>query len=123
MSILYLSQYSIPNYKIPSLDSFAESLIQEQEKLVQMAVLQNSKNQALLVTDSTKAQDEGRPKGKDPKISYSKPKENHKTSEGASSSEKNKNFENKMCPYCMRGFHPEDSCMKKLVDQFIALLE
>ena len=74
MSIMYLSLYSIPNWKMPSLDSFAESLIQEQEKLVQMGVIQTSKNQALLVTYSTKAQAKGRPKGKDPKASNSKPK-------------------------------------------------
>ena len=112
---------SIPNWKIPSLDSFVESLIQEQEKLVQMGVLQTSKNQALLVTYSTKAQAKGRNKGKEPKASNSKPKESHKSSEGASGSKKKKKFEKKMCPYCMRVFHPEDSCMKKTLDQLKAL--
>ena len=51
-----------------------------------MGVIQSSKDQALLVTDSTKAQAKGRPKGKEPK-------ENHKTtSEGASGSKKKKKF-------------------------------
>ena len=62
-----------------------------------MGVIHTSKDQALLVTDSTKAQDKGRPKGKE------------------------KNFEKKKCPYCMRGFHPEYSCMKKTLDQLKAL--
>ena len=82
-----------------------------------MGVIHTSKDQDLLVTDSTKVQDKGRPKGKEPKSHDFKPKENHKTSEGASSSNKKKNFEKKKCPYCIRGFHPKDSCMKKTLDQ------
>ena len=74
---------SIPNWKMPSLDSFVESLIQEQDKLVQMGVLQASKNQALLMSDSTNAQAKGNHKGKYPKASDSKPKESRKSSEGA----------------------------------------
>ena len=81
-----------------------------------MGVIQTSKDQALLVTDSTKVQDKGRPKGKDPKAADSNPKENQKTYEGASNSKKNKKFEKKKCPYCMKGFHPEDSCMKNTLD-------
>ena len=41
---------SIPNWKMPSLDAFVEFLIQEQDKFVQMRVVQNSKNQALLMS-------------------------------------------------------------------------
>ena len=81
-----------------------------------MGVIQTSKYQSLLVIDSTKAQVKVIPKGKDPKAYDSKPKENQKTSEGDSGSKKKKRFEKKMCPYCMRGFHPQDSCMKKTLD-------
>ena len=88
-----------------------------------MGVLQTSKNQSLLVTDSTKAQDKGRAKGKEPKAYDSKPKESKKTPEGSLSSKKKKKFEKNMCPYCMRGFHLEDSCMKKQVDKLTALLQ
>ena len=80
----------IPNWKMPSLDGFIESLIQEKEKLLQMGVLQNSKNQSLLMSDSTNAQDKGKHKGKDPKASYSKPKESQKSSEGDSGSKREK---------------------------------
>ena len=86
-----------------------------------MGVIQTSKDQALLVIDSTKAQAKGRPMGKDLKSFDSNPKENQKTSEGASGSKKKKRFENKKCPHCMRGFHPEDSCMKKTLDQMKVL--
>ena len=73
------------------------------------------------MTDSTKVQYKGRTKGREPKEVDSKPKENQKTSKGASKSNKSNKFENKKCPYCMRGFHPEESCMKKIVDQWNVL--
>ena len=49
---------------MPSLDAFVESLIQEKDKLVQMGVIQTSKNQALDVglkrcTRKREAQREG----------------------------------------------------------------
>ena len=47
-----------------------------------MGVIHTSKNQSLPVTDSTKAQAKGIPKGKEPK-------ENQKTSEGDSGSNNN----------------------------------
>ena len=53
VSIFHSRRASIPNWNIPSLDSFSKSLIQEKEKLVQMGVIETSKNQALLVIDST----------------------------------------------------------------------
>ena len=73
------------------------------------------------MTHSTKEQVKGRYKGNKHKTTDLKPKENHKTSEGASVSKKNKKFEKKNCPYCMRGFHPEESCMKKTFEQLKAL--
>ena len=106
VSIFHFGRASIPNWKIPSLDSFVKSLIQEQEKLNWMGVIKNSKYQSLLVTNSTKAQAKGKSKEKEPKANDSKPKENQKTFEGASGSKKKKKFEKNMCPYCMRGFHP-----------------
>ena len=84
VSIFNSKMDSFLSWKIPSLDSFFESLIQEQENLVQMGVIKTSKYQALLVTYSTKAQDKGRSKGKEHTNTDSKPKENLKTSQGAS---------------------------------------
>ena len=80
VSIFHFGRDSIPNCKMPSLDSFVESLIYEEEKLVQMGVIQTSKSQALLVTETTKVQAKGRPKGKEPKAYDSKPKDNHNNS-------------------------------------------
>ena len=86
-----------------------------------MGFIQTSKDQALLVTDSTKVQAKGISKGKEHRTTNSKPKENQNISEGATGSNKKKGFEKKKCPYCMRGFHPEDSCMKKTRYQLKAL--
>ena len=84
--------------------------------MIRMGVIKTSKDQALLVTNSRKAQYKGKSKKKDPKVVDLKPKQNQQTSEGASGSNKKKKFEKKKCPYCMRSFHLEDSCMKKTLD-------
>ena len=81
-----------------------------------MGVLQNSKNQAPLMTDSINAQDKGRHNGKEPKAFDSNYKESHNPSEGDLGSNKNKKFEKKKFPYCMRGFHPENHCVKNHID-------
>ena len=51
VSTFHFERTSTRSWKIPSLDSFVESLIQEKYKLVKMGVIQTSKNQAILVTD------------------------------------------------------------------------
>ena len=56
VSIFHSKWEGFLDWKIPSLDSFFESLIKEQEKLIQMGVIKTSKDQDLLVTDSSKAQ-------------------------------------------------------------------
>ena len=76
VSTFHSGRASSSSWKMPSLDAFVESLIQEQDKLVQMGLFQSSKNQALLMSDSNNAQDKGKHKGKDPKATDSKPKEN-----------------------------------------------
>ena len=47
------------DWKLPSLDSFSKSLIKIQNKFIRMGVIKTSKYQALLVTDSSKAQAQG----------------------------------------------------------------
>ena len=82
VSTFHSRRASIPNWKFPSLDSFVESLIQEQDKLVQMGVIQTSKNQALLMKYSNNVQERGKHKGKETKTSDSKEKENQRYSDG-----------------------------------------
>ena len=54
-----------PNWRNPSLNSFLESLIQEQDKLIQMGVIRASTNQALLVGETNNAEARRKQKGKD----------------------------------------------------------
>ena len=108
---------------MPSLDAFVESLIQEQDKLVQMGVIQTSKNQALFVGDSNNAHERGKHKGKETKNIDSKPKDNKISFDLALGSKKKKKFEKTRCPYCMRGFHLESQCMKKTINQLSTLVK
>ena len=71
-----------------------------------MGVIKTSKDQTLRETDSTKAQAKGKSNGKDPKLVDLNPKQNQKTFKEAQRYKNKKKFENNMCPYCMRGFHP-----------------
>ena len=112
VSIFHSKQEIFPDWKDPSLDSFSESLIKEQHKLIRMGVIKTSKDQYILVFYSSKVQAKGKSKNKEPKEADSNPKQNQQTFEGASSSKK----KNKKCPYYMRGFHPEASCMKKTLN-------
>ena len=78
-----------------------------------MGVLQTSKNQALLMSNSTNAQAKGKLKEKEPKASDSKPKESQNYSERGFSAKIKKKFEKTKRPYCMRGFHPKSHYMNK----------
>ena len=72
-----------------------------------MGVIQNSKNQSLLMLDSNNVEAIGKHKWKETKNIDSKPKKNQKYSDGASGSKKKNKIEKTRCTYCMRGFHPE----------------
>ena len=58
-----------------------------------MEVIQNSKNQALLMSYSNNAQSKGKHKRKEPKATDLKPKENQRYFDGASGSKKKKEKE------------------------------
>ena len=87
-----------------------------------MGVIQTSKDQYILVNNSSKVLAKGKSKNKEPTTDDSKPKPNQQSSEGASSSKKKK-FENKLCLYCEKGYHIEEHCMRKQLDEMSALLK
>ena len=60
VSIFHSKREIFPDCKIPTLDSFYESLIKEQDKLIQMGVIKSSKVQYFLVIDSSKVQEKGK---------------------------------------------------------------
>ena len=90
--------------------------------MIRMGVIQTSKYQSLLVTDSSKAQAMWKSKKKEPKVADSKPKQNQQAFEGASGSTKKK-FEKKLCIYFEKGYHLEEHCMRKKLDEMFALLK
>ena len=55
----------------------------------------------------------------------SKSKDKHIPSDGDAVSKKKKNnkFEKAQCSYCMRGFHQESHCMKKIMDEMEKIIE
>ena len=55
VSIFHSKRESFPDWKVPSLNYFSESLIKEQDKLMRIGVIKTSKDQTLLVYDSSKA--------------------------------------------------------------------
>ena len=102
---------------MPSLDSFTDSLIQEQDKLIQMGDLKALKNQALLDGETKNAQEKGKQKGNEKKSIDFNPKEKQNPSKGAfgSKKDKHKKFDKAKCSYCKRGNHPKNLCMNKTI--------
>ena len=57
---------STPNWKIPTLNSFIESLTQEHDKLIQMGIIRSSRDQALVAGGPKVANDKGKKKDESP---------------------------------------------------------
>ena len=93
--------------------------------LIQIESLKPSKNQALLDGETKNVQEKGKQKGKDKKKTERKPKEKKNPSNGAlgSKKDKKKRFEETKCPYCKRGDHPENICIKKTIDHMSRINE
>ena len=65
-------------------------------------------------------QAKGKSKKKDPKVADLNPKSNEQSSEGGSGYKKKK-FEKKLCRYCEKGYHLEENCMRKQLDEMSSL--
>ena len=62
VSTFHSVNLSTPNWKMPTLDSFIESLTREHDKLIQMGIIQSSRNQPLVVGGPKVANDKGKKK-------------------------------------------------------------
>ena len=71
VSIFHSKWESFPDWKIPSLDSFSESLIKEQDKLIRMGVIKTSEDQYFLAIESSKVQEKEKSNKKEPKAADS----------------------------------------------------
>ena len=106
-----------PNWKVPSLDSFIESLSHEHGKLIQMGTIRSSRDQALVAGEPKVANDKGKQKDESPV-------EKEQSNGPSCSKRSKKNGKGKtLCSYCGRGFHPESSCMRRTIDEMALLLK
>jgi hypothetical protein len=88
-------------WKMPPLDAFIESLIHEQDKLIKMGVLKNSKAHALVVHESNKKNTKSKQKSKGKKEPDQKKGGNFKPTEESSNSKAGKSKKEKSkCSYC-----------------------
>eukprot|EP00253_Pinus_taeda_P004632 PITA_04632 len=111
-------------WKMPSLDSFIQSLMHEQDKLIKMGTLKNSKAHALTVHAKGKANSKDHQKGKGKKDPDPRKGGHPKPPDGSSGSKERKGTKGQsMCNYCHHGFHLESACMKKTIDLMAQTLQ
>ena len=99
-----------PNWKMPTLDAFIQSLTSENDKLIQMGIIQSSKDLALVARGDKVANDKGNQRDESPM-------KKEQSKEPSSSKRSKKNGEGKvLCSNCGRGFHSQSSCMRRQLD-------
>ena len=109
---------------MPTLASFARTLTHEQDKLVKMGTIKDTRDQALamVVLNASK----GKQKENNLKqLEMGKPNR-PKNSDGGSNPPKDKDKKGKeknKCTYFHKVWHLESSCMKKTIDQMEQILE
>ena len=75
VSSFHMGKLTIPNWKIPSLDSFIKTLTNEHDKLVEMGILRSSKDQALFSSRPKDLKRKGNQKISKAKVDAPNPKE------------------------------------------------
>ena len=111
------------------INAFIESLTSEHDKIVQMGIIRYSYDQALHVSWPKDMNGKGKQQ-KNPKTKFDAPKprvENQQHDESFGSKKNkgkgNHGKEKVKCSYCGKGFHLENDCMKKKLDEATSLLE
>ena len=104
VSTFYATKLTARTWKMPSLADFMESLTQEQDKLLMMATIKTSKDQALIAGDS-KVDSKSKKKAKKPPEQKTDKKKSPKEPQGSKKNyEKKKNKgEMSKCAYCNKG--------------------
>jgi hypothetical protein len=117
------SKLTQEKWKMPPLNDFIAELTQYKANLVQMGAINHSKNQALAATDAPNSSEKDKKKGIG-KFPDSKKERFTQYSENSSEPKGNKNKkERKLCSYCSKGFHPEENCMRKTIDEMAKQLQ
>ncbi len=101
---------------MPPLNEFIAELTQEKGKLVQMGAIKRSKNQALAATDAPKSSGRDKQKRKG-KFNESKKERPIQYLESSSLPKGKKKKERTLFIYYSKGFHPEENCMRKKINE------
>ena len=113
VSTFQIVRITTPNWKIPTLDAFIQSLIFENDKLIQMGIIRSPKDLALIARGDKVVNDRGKQRD-----------ESEQSKEPSGSKRSKKNGKGKVLfPYCGRGFHSESSCMRRQLDEMTLLLK
>ena len=92
---------------MPTLNAFIQSLISENDKLIQMGIIRSSKDQDLVARGDKVENDLGKQRDESPM-------KKEKSKEPSGSKRNKNNGKGKvLCSYCGRGFHSESSCMRR----------
>ena len=102
LSTFQLVKLTTPNWRIPTLDAFIQSLTYEHDKLYQMGIIRYSKDQALLAGEPKATNGNGK---QNPKNEPPKEKE-HSNEPSGSRRSKKKGKSKILCSYRGTGFHP-----------------
>ena len=110
VSTFHATRLVVPKWKMPSLNSFLDSLTKEKDKLIHMGVLNYSKGKdhALLVQGSKKFKSKEKQIVKKPKSES----EDEDSYEDLMKKAKKKGSTSK-CSYCRKGFHSEKNFFNK----------
>ena len=111
VSTFHTGKLTIPNWKMPTLNAFIESLTNDHDKLVHMVSIRSSKDKDLFFGVPKDLNAKVNPNQKEKtKFDHPKQKENTKQSNEPSESKKYKqNGKKEKCSYSGHGFHPEIS--------------
>ena len=99
VSTFQIVRLTTPNWKMPTLNAFIQSLISENDKLIQMGIIRSSKDQDLVTRGDKVENDKGKQRDESPVT-----KEQSKEPSGLNRCKKNGKGK-VLCSYCGRGFH------------------
>ena len=99
VSTFQIVRLTTPNWKMPTLNGFIQSLISENDKLIQMGIIRSPKDQDLVARGYKVANDKGKQRDESPMK-----KELSKEPSGSKRS-KNNDKGKVICSYYERGFH------------------
>ena len=113
VSTFQIVRLTTPNWKMPTLDSFIQSLTSKNDKLIQMGIIRSPKDHALVARGDKVANDKGKQRD-----------ESEQSKEPSGSKRSKKNVKGKLLfSYYGRGFHSEICCMRRQLDEMALILK